>query len=417
MATLRGGSILIKRLLNQENKFPLMKFSSSTLPQSDSSSFQVSFTADKRVVELKDKRKNTIYKFPTVWLRDNCQCPKCYHPDTQSRSSLVKNLDPFISFDKIASEGDGVQISWHDNHKSPYSFDWLREHGFSHDPQVENAGGMPWKRSLWDRDFKQPEHKYQDVMNSDSALLNWLIDLEKYGFALVTEAPEEKNTIKTLIQERVGILRSTHYGDHFETVAKPHPNNLAYTASELGLHTDQPYYEYTPGTQFLHCIIQAECAGATNLMCDGFYVANIMKNKYPKEFKTLTDTWVSFFDAGSEDIVGEFKKETSKPVIKLNAETGDYEQISYNDQVRFHQLKLPFEKVQKFYEALKIYNNLSYQNALEIKLRPGDIMTFDNLRVLHGRTSYLTGSSRHLQGGYVDWDEIKSRINVLKDKI
>lgn len=27
----------------------------------------------------------TLYKYPSIWLRDNCQCPKCYHGDSKSR--------------------------------------------------------------------------------------------------------------------------------------------------------------------------------------------------------------------------------------------------------------------------------------------------------------------------------------------
>lgn len=26
------------------------------------------------------------YKYPLVWLRDNCQCPKCYHNHSKSRA-------------------------------------------------------------------------------------------------------------------------------------------------------------------------------------------------------------------------------------------------------------------------------------------------------------------------------------------
>jgi gamma-butyrobetaine dioxygenase len=44
------------------------------------------------------------------------------------------------------------------------------------------------------------------------------------------------------------------------------------------------------------------------------------------------------------------------------------------------------------------------------------MVTFDNLRILHGRTAFgehLQGE-RHVQGAYVDWDEARSRIRVLK---
>jgi alpha-ketoglutarate-dependent taurine dioxygenase len=44
------------------------------------------------------------------------------------------------------------------------------------------------------------------------------------------------------------------------------------------------------------------------------------------------------------------------------------------------------------------------------------MVTFDNLRILHGRRAFgqhLQGE-RHVQGAYFDWDEARSRIRVLK---
>ena len=44
------------------------------------------------------------------------------------------------------------------------------------------------------------------------------------------------------------------------------------------------------------------------------------------------------------------------------------------------------------------------------------MITFDNIRILHGRTSFgdaLKGE-RYVQGAYLDWDEARSRIRVLK---
>ena len=46
----------------------------------------------------------------------------------------------------------------------------------------------------------------------------------------------------------------------------------------------------------------------------------------------------------------------------------------------------------------------------------GTVMTIDNLRVTHGRTGYpgnSEGISRHIEGCYLDWDEVRSRRRVL----
>jgi len=51
------------------------------------------------------------------------------------------------------------------------------------------------------------------------------------------------------------------------------------------------------------------------------------------------------------------------------------------------------------------------------KLREGDTVVFDNLRVMHGREGFVVeegqDGARHLFGFYFDWDEIRDRMNVL----
>ena len=46
----------------------------------------------------------------------------------------------------------------------------------------------------------------------------------------------------------------------------------------------------------------------------------------------------------------------------------------------------------------------------------GECVVFDNLRVLHGRKGFglKEDGERTIQGGYVDWDEVRSKINILK---
>lgn len=43
------------------------------------------------------------------------------------------------------------------------------------------------------------------------------------------------------------------------------------------------------------------------------------------------------------------------------------------------------------------------------------MVIFDNWRVLHGRMSYVSkpGAFRHLEGAYLDWDEVMSRLRIL----
>ena len=46
-------------------------------------------------------------------------------------------------------------------------------------------------------------------------------------------------------------------------------------------------------------------------------------------------------------------------------------------------------------------------------------MTFDNRRVIHGRAAFKVTSisSRHLETGYLEWDDMDSRIRVLREDL
>ena len=51
------------------------------------------------------------------------------------------------------------------------------------------------------------------------------------------------------------------------------------------------------------------------------------------------------------------------------------------------------------------------KNHIRLKMQPGDMVTVKNQRVLHGRSELEGGvSGRHLQCGYMDWDEIRSEL-------
>jgi len=53
-------------------------------------------------------------------------------------------------------------------------------------------------------------------------------------------------------------------------------------------------------------------------------------------------------------------------------------------------LDIPFEHVRLFYEAYTKWHNFVKDPSYEVqlKLREGDIITFNNRRVLHGRNSF-----------------------------
>lgn len=126
------------------------------------------------------------------------------------------------------------------------------------------------------------------------------------------------------LANRVGFIRRTHYGEgkikkiwhltsaqfirrnflpfsEFIVRAKEDTSNVAYLSTPLQIHTDLPYYEYKPGVNLLHCLVQTQSPGAFNLLTDGFWVANVMRQQHPEMFEILTKTLVNWWDLGEED--------------------------------------------------------------------------------------------------------------------
>ena len=54
--------------------------------------------------------------------------------------------------------------------------------------------------------------------------------------------------------------------------------------------------------------------------------------------------------------------------------------------------------------------------AVEHRLRPGEMLVFNNRRMLHGRRGFSQrgAARRHLRGCYVNIDEFANRFNLLR---
>ncbi len=47
----------------------------------------------------------------------------------------------------------------------------------------------------------------------------------------------------------------------------------------------------------------------------------------------------------------------------------------------------------------------------------GDLVAFDNRRILHGRDAFESGGRRHLRGMYIDQDEVRSTARVVSRRL
>jgi len=330
----------------------------------------------------------------------------------------MRDFDPEVAPTNVnlLQDKDQVEIEWCDGHRSVLHEDWLIKREFTGDQYSERkllAKGPPKK--LWGAENEPKKHNFTDILNDDQKLFDWLKDVQVYGITVVDGMPNVFGSLQVL-RDRVGCRRLTHYGDGFHVVTKPNANDLAYTGRGLGLHTDHPYYEYSPGIQFLHCM-SADTIGGENEFADAFKVADMMQKNFFEEWKLLAQTKVEFQNIGEDASFGVFNKAKISPIFQYD-ETGDLHTVRFSNQARGSYLTtLTPEQVLPFYRALKHFNDLCYHKDQMVihRLNPGECVVFDNLRVLHGRKDFTVnaGGTRQLHGGYMDWDEIRSKFNSL----
>ena len=373
----------------------------------------INFSIKKIVIGLSsvdilwDDNKESHFHF--LWLRDNC--PTSFHPDTKMRQfnllDVSENIHPIdCQLDRKGS----VIIKWSEgNHQSIFNAKWLRDNCYS----INNTNRFKSPYSLWDSsiedelDFLKINH--DEVMNSDKILYKWLDLLHSFGLAIIKNSPIENNSAFKILN-RISHVRETFFGTPFEVLNIPKPNNQAYTANALLSHTDLPYYEYTPGYQFLHCLINNAKGGMSSCV-DGFKVANFLKENDEVTFNLLKNTLVKFKDT---DYTQDKTRIYSSPIINLS-KNGDFNDIRFN-MGAMGTLDVRSDLMEKFYKAYRKFSSLinSKKFFINFKLESGDIFCFNNRRILHGRTKFDPNSGfRHLQGYYLDGDEINSRLNFL----
>ena len=109
------------------------------------------------------------------------------------------------------------------------------------------------------------------------------------------------------------------------------------------------------------------------------------------------------------------------PIISLDDAqqlgTSRIARINYSDHHRDSVLNhVSADTVKAYYRACKLWDRALNDpaNVVWSKSQAGDILCFDNRRVLHGRSGFevRAGETRKLIGTYLRWDEVRSMARV-----
>ncbi|XP_068762138.1 trimethyllysine dioxygenase, mitochondrial-like [Montipora capricornis] len=377
-----------------------------------------SFSTDKKSVCV-SWTDGTSTKFHNIWLRDHCRCGECYNSTTYQKEFNILDVPLDIEPVDVAVDTDNfLSVTWADNHKTRFDGEWLKHHSYGGSGPAGVTRRLQEKQKpfnfLWDKkaiESKLPCPFVFDKVISDQEELNALFRrIVKYGFGLVEETPATVDAIEQIAIRLGGFVKETHYGKmwEFSNEVLEHADT-AYTSSYLRGHTDTTYFSHPVGLQMLHCAGH-EGAGGLNLLIDGFFAAEKLRQVDKESFDFLTSTTISF-EYKSEGLL----LKAQGPIIELDPFDGTFSQIRFNTYDMSPLDYLEYQDVEQFYKALRAFDAITNdpENQLWFKLVPGLLLIMGNWRVLHGRSGF-TGK-RMMQGCYVNGDDFfgKYRATAL----
>lgn len=345
-------------------------------------------------------------RFHVLWLRENEVAPGVIDHVTREREVEIDRFDPDLMLVRAEmSDGPAVTLTFSDGHVARVDPGWLRSmaEGRWH-PAHNIPDQVPWEAA------EMPEPPSFDgpaVLEDDTALEAWLRAAWSTGFARLRDLPVTSGTVQR-VGERIGTVRSSNFGFLFSVETKPDPDSTAYTSVSLDGHTDLASRETQPGLQMLHCRENSATGGAST-MADGFAVAEAIRREDPGAFEALTTLpWV--FTNRHQDTDYRF----SGPIVEIDP-TGRVIEIRNTGFLRFFP-DMPDADIPRAYHAAQLFNAhcRSDRFLCRTPFVAGDLVLFDNRRMLHGRDSFDPQSGvRRLEGCYLDRDEILSRLRVL----
>ncbi len=341
--------------------------------------------------------------FPSVWLLQACACPRCGSTESAVRFTRLTEQPARPKLLHAVLHEEMVELDWGGGHVSRFSPSWLRAHCLS--PE-ERARRKPAPR-LWGREMadRLPRMDYRAVAGNAALHLAFLESLRDLGFVILQGVPKERSRTEE-VASLVGMLRVTNYGI-FELESKAEPEIVGDMSVALQPHTDEPYRIEPPAITLFHVLAQSEIGGDSTLT-DGFRLAEVFRAQDAEAFELLSTRPARFHRVLKEGRAFDI----SAPIIsrdRVGAVTG----LRILDR-GMAPADLPPEEVEPFYDALRSFLALLYggEGRITVKLEAGEMLVFNNQRLLHGRTAFDASSRRHVRSCHVDLDEFHSRLRV-----
>ena len=336
-----------------------------------------------------------------TWLRDNSpQCRDVHGQRCHDASAIPLDVHPWSV--TILDDG-GVEILWAQaEHRSHYSATWLRSHCYSTSFQtlasfkgtvIRTSRPELWTGRVVNKDMLAVT--FDELMENSRRKRNWLEMLTDFGVAILRGVGTHPGDIEKAASV-VGNIGETHGGRIFEIRSDHAGDKRRYPEQTHQVSTAMPYRDPVPALQSLHCLSSTgsieEC-----LFVDGYFVSGLLRRKYPGMFLLLSAFPVPFFWADAQH---DFFSE--RPIIATNFR-GEVTSIHFNHRAS-GPFRVPVSLMESYYNAYRTFAALltDPDHQVRFTLEPGEVVVFDNLRVLQGGLDMRVLQNTQLQGCYVD---------------
>lgn len=332
--------------------------------------------------------------------------------DAATREGLLDpaDLDPSLRVIQASIDARGaVAVSFSDGSSGRFHPGWLHHVAKGlHRPDAWLPEPVTWTPATLP---VPPSHDGATVLTDDDARAAWLHDLLSLGLARLQDLPDDPD-VGRRVAARLGPIRDTNFGQLWDVKADislagaSATNSTANTNLRLGPHTDLPTRETPPGFQFLHCFAN-EAEGGWSTMADGRAVVAEFADTDPELYEAAcTMRWI-FFNRGPG-----IDHRWSGPLIDHGLPGAPLTLRAFYPVRGFPDMAA--EDMPLAYEALRAFSRLAASERFQLSFpfEPGDMVGFDNRRILHGRNAFTAGGVRHLRGFYIDHDDVRSAGRV-----
>ena len=374
-------------------------------------------TPDIQTIEQADSSIHVVWadghrsQYHHIWLRHQCECRECGTPMDGLRNAWILDIPEKPEIEELTSGPDGVRITWADNHhQSVYSPQWLRRHCY--DPQSRAA--RRHRVTNWDTRIQDhiPAFEFPEARRSAEIHLKVLETVRDYGFCLLETLDTRLQGIRDAAH-LFGPVRITHFGIS-EITEKSAQYNVGDSGRALLPHMDETYRISSVGITVLQMVTSSESGGHSTLV-DGFNAVRRLRETSPDAFDLLSTVPVTFRRRHTgKTLDGKPRLLVSRtPLIKLD-ENNEVVGVRINER-HIAPLDVEGHLVEPFYRAIRDLLQITYDPGLriEIPLKSGQGLVFDNQRVLHGRTAFVRGKKpRHARTCTVNTEEFHSTLRL-----